>query len=130
MKKNPRIKATLLFSAISLFSLTNCTDNTELETATQAESVAAENDGEAAGSITIDGTYTVLTSTTNCSKCDFIVPENLAVVDAKQIGIQPGQAICLDAAIRYGNISIINVEGEPDKPVTIAYGVETLSARD
>src|SRR5690606_41729112 len=66
-------------------------------------------------SLTIDGIHTVLSSTKDCKTCTYFVPEDATVVDGKKIGIKPGEAICLKAGVLYGNLSIINLEGEEDK---------------
>jgi hypothetical protein len=81
-------------------------------------------------SLTIDGVNTVLSSTTDCKSCDYFVPEDATVVDGKELGIKPGQAICFKAGALYGNLRLINLEGEENNPIVIAYGVKTIDTTD
>jgi hypothetical protein len=113
--------------ALAIFTLSQCTsDEPKDETPTIA--VAAEtvsNEGDAPmQSLTIDGVHTVLSSVTDCKTCNYIVPEDATIVDGKELGIKPGQAICLNEAFKYGNLKLINLEGNEENPIIIAYGVK------
>ena len=133
MKTKTSLFGKSLLPALALFAFTQCTDDSTLQSeakqsATESEVVttSAEEDLPVA-SLTIDGVHTVLSSKTNCKKCAYIVPANATVVDGKALGIKPGEAICLDEAIKYGHLQLINLEGQPDKPITVAYGVTDIN---
>jgi hypothetical protein len=124
------ILAKIFVPAFALFTLTNCSED-ELTPEREAQPVAAattgvQNQEEPVLSLTIDGTFTELVSTKECKTCDYIVPASSTTIDGKAIGIKPGQAICLDAAIKYGNLTFINVDGEENNPIMIAYGVNKI----
>jgi hypothetical protein len=128
-RKFQTLAARVLVPAIALFAFTQCNEESKIEkpiAEETEETTAAAEESEAAPSLTIDGIHTVVSSTVDCKTCDYIVPANATVVDGKELKIKPGQAICLDAAIRYGNLKFINLEGEAEKPIVIAYGVRSL----
>src|SRR5262245_53500286 len=55
-----------------------------------------------------------------CSTCTFVVPGDMRTVDGKLLGFNPGDVICLSAAIKYsGSITFTNVNGTADKPIVI-----------
>jgi hypothetical protein len=124
------ILAKIFVPAFALFTLSNCSEE-ELTPERAVQPVAAattgvENQQEPVLSLTIDGTFTEFVSTKECKTCTYIVPANATTIDGHAIGIKPGQAICLDAALKYGNLTFINVEGEENNPITIAYGVNKI----
>ena len=121
-----------LLPTLALFAFTHCTDDSSLkseatETETEAVTTSTAEEDLPVASLTIDGVHTVLSSRTDCKKCAYIVPANATVVDAKSLGFKPGEAICLDEAIKYGHLRLINLEGQPDKPITVAYGVTDVN---
>ena len=120
----------IIVPAFALLTLSNCSD--EEIAPLQATEVAGattgvKNQEEPVLSLTIDGSFTELVSAKDCKTCHYVVPANATTVDGKAIGIKPGQAICLDLAIKYGNLNFINLEGEADKPILVAYGVNAIS---
>lgn len=119
----------LLVPALALFTLTQCTEQSEIKTAPEAAiAVTTAAEDEPAISVTIDGVHTVLASTTDCKTCDYVVPAEASIIDGNEIKIKPGQTICMDAAIKYGNLKFINLVGEESKPITVAYGVKNLAS--
>lgn len=120
-----RLASTLLPSALAIFMFVQCnSEDPKVETtqaAAETETVVKEGEGPVV-SLTIDGIHTVISSIEDCKTCDYVVPENATVVDGKEIGIKPGQAICLNENFHYGNLKLINLEGEANNPITIAYG--------
>lgn len=119
----------ILVPAFALLTLSNCSDE---QVASDPTPVAANattgvnNQEEPVLSLTIDGAFTQLVSAKECKTCDYIVPPNATTIDGKELGIKPGQAICLDLAVKYGNLNFINLDGEADKPILVAYGVNTI----
>lgn len=120
-----RLASTILPSALALFIFAQCnSEDPKVETtqaAADTETVVKDGEGPVV-SLTIDGIHTVISSIEDCKTCDYVVPENATLVDGKEIGIKPGQAICLNENFHYGNLKLINLEGEANNPITIAYG--------
>jgi hypothetical protein len=125
------ILSKIIVPAFALFTLSNCSEEEIAPTVQQAEVAGAttgvKNQEEPVLSITIDGSFTELVSAKDCKTCHYVVPANATTIDGKEIGIKPGQAICLDLAIKYGNLNFINLEGEADKPIIVAYGVNAIA---
>lgn len=90
-----------------LFLFTFCADEeVVVPTATSADSVKVS---------------AASTTPPACSTCKYVVPANVMVVDAKLLGIQPGDMICFSSAIKYTtSITLKNVVGTADKPVIIS----------
>jgi hypothetical protein len=132
--KFTRVAVKTLAAAFTIFGLTQCTNQEEIIAPTAAaektETTATAASEEPVLSLTIDGVNTVLSSTTDCKACDYFVPEDATVVDGKELGIKPGQAICFKANTLYGNLRLINLEGEVNNPIVIAYGVKTIDTSD
>jgi hypothetical protein len=73
-------------------------------------------------SFTISGIHTVLSlEEKECTTCTFIVPATASLIDGKELDLNPGDVICLDKALRYGNLEFINIDGDLDNPVIIGY---------
>ena len=124
------ILSKIVVPAFALFALSNCSED-EMTPLQEAEVAGAttgvKNQEEPVLSLTIDATFTELVSAKDCKTCHYVVPANATTVDGKEIGIKPGQAICLDLAIKYGNLNFINLQGEADKPILVAYGVNAIA---
>lgn len=65
-----------------------------------------------------------------CEQCTYVVPANKVMIDGDQLGINPGDVICLNAGTSYLNLSFKNIHGSEAKPVIIINcgGVATLNA--
>ena len=56
----------------------------------------------------------------SCSSCDFVVSETQGIFDGNQLGVQPGDIICLDANKTYSQpINFKYVKGTAENPVII-----------
>jgi hypothetical protein len=130
MKKTRKMLPILgkgILPVIAFFVFTQCSEELKIETEPAAKVETVSNDAkESDFSLTIDGVHTVLSSFHACKKCDYIVPEDVTVVDGKALGIKPGQAICLDADFKYGSVKLINLEGEAKNPIVVAYGLKDV----
>lgn len=132
--KFTRVAAKTLAVAFTIFGLTQCTDQDNIapmsKASEQTETTASNTSEEPALSLTIDGVNTVLSSTTDCKSCAYFVPEDATEVDGKALGIKPGEAICFKSDALYGNVRLINLEGEENNPIVVAYGVKTINTTD
>jgi hypothetical protein len=115
-----------LLAASALFIFSQCTEeeivpNEAQVTPTEAVALNAE----ATGSMTISGIFTSYEDIKDCKTCTYVVPAEIAVVDGKELGLKPGSVVCLDKAIRYGDIDFINLEGTEANPIRI--GTTTIN---
>jgi hypothetical protein len=55
----------------------------------------------------------------DCAKCAYVVPPKVHTHDGQKLGLKPGDFICLNAATHYGPLRFINLQGTPEKPITI-----------
>ena len=62
--------------------------------------------------------------------CTYVVPSNTPLVDAKALGLKPGNVICLKASYTYANLLFRNVIGTAIAPIVIKNcgGTVTLNA--
>lgn len=110
----------ILFAAFAVFVFSQCSEEEVVPAAPSApESEAVALPEQATGSVTISGIYTVYEAIEDCSTCTFVVPVDQAVVDGKELNLKPGAIICLDKAIKYGDIDFVNLEGTEDHPIRI-----------
>lgn len=86
---------------------------------TDAEISAAGLKESNVGSLTIAGAHTQFTASVDCKTCTFVVSDKLETIDGKELGLKPGSVICLDAALKYGHLSFVNLEGTAEQPITI-----------
>jgi hypothetical protein len=56
----------------------------------------------------------------DCKTCTYIVSENEEVIDGQALGFKPGNIICLNKGIEYGNLEFVNFEGSVESPIIIA----------
>ncbi len=111
----------ILIAAFTLFAFSQCTE----EEIVPAEAAATDTETvspapvDASGSMTISGVYTVYESIEDCKTCTFVVPADLAVVDGAELNLKAGSVICLDKAIRYGDVDFVNLEGTEKNPIKI-----------
>lgn len=110
----------LLFAATAVFALSQCTEEEivpQQAPASVAETVALP--AEAIGSMTISGVFTSYEDIQDCKTCTYVVPANVALVDGKELNLKAGSVICLDKAIKYGDVEFINLAGTESNPVRI-----------
>ncbi len=110
----------ILFAVFAVFVFSQCSEEEIIPASPETSS--AENavaPAQATGSVTISGIYTVYEAISDCSTCTFVVPADQAVIDGHELDLKPGAVICLDKAIKYGDIDFINLVGTEEKPITI-----------
>ena len=110
----------ILVAAFALFMFSQCTEEEIVPTqapAAPAEAVAVPM--EASGSMTISGIFTTYEEVQDCKTCTFVVPADMSVVDGKELGLKAGAVICLDKAIKYGDVEFMNLEGTESHPIRI-----------
>ena len=120
MRNNLMPMKTLLIAAFTVFTLSQCTEE---EIVPQQAPAPAEATVvlpvEATGSMTISGVFTTYEDIKDCKTCTYTVPADLAIVDGKELNLKPGSVICLDKAIRYGDVDFVNLEGTEENPIRI-----------
>ena len=120
MRTNLMTMKKILLAAFALFMFSQCTEEEVVptqSTAAPTEDVALNT--EATGSMTISGIFTTYEEIKDCKTCTFVVPADLSVVDGKELGLKAGSVICLDKAIKYGDVDFINLEGTEANPIRI-----------
>jgi hypothetical protein len=113
-----------MFTATAVIALMQCTEEELVKPsaiATESEiSAASASNHATVSSLTVTGANTTYTTLTDCKTCTYIVSPKEELIDGKILGFKPGNIICLNKGVNYGNIEIINVEGTIEKPITIA----------
>jgi hypothetical protein len=126
-QKSPLKLKNVFLSAVMLLVLFNCSDDEIIAPKADAtaaapvtEEITDATEQPLAFSLTISGAHTTFSKANNCSSCTFVVPANTFIIDGKEKGFKPGDVICLDAAIKYGSLEFVNMEGSADKPIIIS----------
>ena len=110
----------ILFAAFAVIVFSQCSEEEVVPAAPEASPAqAVELPEQASGSVTISGIYTVYEAIEDCSTCTFVVPADQAVIDGKELNLKPGSVICLDKAIKYGDVDFVNLEGTENNPIRI-----------
>ncbi len=129
MKKTwrfPSLAGKILLPVITLFSFAQCSEEPEqiiAQDAAPVEVFQTDQYEDPIASLTVDGLFTEFTSIADCKTCNYIVPASATIVDGKELGIKPGQTVCLDAKLRYGNLELINMNGTEKEPIRVAYSI-------
>ncbi|MBT1705697.1 hypothetical protein [Chryseosolibacter indicus] len=117
----PTLKKVVL-TASAVFALMQCSEEEILPEvkapAAEQTSLTEANAETTISSLTITGLFTNLSAAKNCN-CDYTVPADKEVIDGQELGIKPGNTICLSAKTKYGNLEFINMEGTEEKPIEI-----------
>src|SRR5689334_8952138 len=120
MRNNLVSMKNILFAAVTLFGLSQCSEEEIVPQQTEAPAVEAVATAPAAtGSMTISGIYTVYEDVTDCKTCTYVVPADVVTVDGKELALKAGSVICLDKAITYGDVEFVNLEGTEESPIRI-----------
>lgn len=125
MTVNRRIIPTfkkVVLTASAVFALMQCSEE-EIIPAAEVPAVEEVSLTEATGettisSLTITGIFTNLSGAKNCN-CDYTVPADKEIIDGEELGIKPGNIICLAAKTKYANLEFINMEGTEENPIEI-----------
>lgn len=121
MKTSLTTMKRILFAAFALVAFSQCTEEEIVPTQPDAAPVeaAASSEEAGAGSFTITGIFTKYETVADCKTCTFFVPADLTVIDGKELNLRAGSVICLDKAIKYGDLTFDNLEGTEQNPITI-----------
>ena len=110
----------ILFAAFTLFIFSQCTEEevtpTNVQPAAEQAVVLPEHP---TGSMTISGAFTNYEDTEDCKTCTFVVPGDATIVDGEELKLKAGSVICLDKALRYGDIEFVNLVGTESQPIRI-----------
>ena len=110
----------VLFAATAVFALTQCSEEEVVNPSRANTSVQATSASTTAASLTVTGSNTAYATLTDCKTCTYIVSAKEELIDGKALGLKPGNIICLNKGIQYGNLEFVNIEGTAEKPVIIA----------
>jgi hypothetical protein len=120
MRNNLISMKNILVAAFAVFSLAQCTEEEIVPAQTEVSAVeAVELPIQATGSMTISGIFTSYEDIEDCKTCTYVVPADIAVVDGKELNLKAGSVICLDKAIKYGDVDFVNLEGTEENPIRI-----------
>jgi hypothetical protein len=106
------------FAAICFFA--SCQDEEIIGTSESAQTAAVSTDESNVASLTISGENTELAEVVECTSCTYVVDANAETIDGEVLGLKPGNVICLNQALKYGNLSFINLQGTAENPILIA----------
>lgn len=110
----------ILFAACTLFIFSQCTEE---EIAPRPEAPAAQAAAVMpeveTGSMTISGVFTSFEEIEDCKTCTYVVPADASVVDGEELKLKAGSVICLDKALRYGDVDFVNLIGTESNPIRI-----------
>jgi hypothetical protein len=112
----------VMYTATAVLALMQCSEEDELVTpaASHATAAIASSDNASASSLTVTGSNTAYATLTDCKTCTYVVAANEEVIDGKTLGFKPGNIICLNKGIKYGNLEFVNLDGTAEKPIIIA----------
>lgn len=109
-----------LFAAIAIFFLGSCQQEQELaEMSNDAQVAEAAATGSNIPSLTITGENTNFVGAVESNTCTYFIDANTRIVDGNDLGLKPGDVICLDAAVKYSSLEFVNLIGSADAPITI-----------
>lgn len=120
MRNNLISMKKILVAAFAVFTLAQCTEEEIVPAQAEVGAVeVAALPAQATGSMTISGVFTTYEDVADCKTCTYVVPADVAVVDGKELNLEEGAVICLDKAIKYGDIDFVNLEGSEENPIRI-----------
>jgi hypothetical protein len=109
-----------LFAASSVFFLASCQQEQELaQMSNDAQVAEAAATGSNVPSLTITGENTNFVGAVDNNTCTYFIDATTKVVDGNELGLKPGDVICLDAAVKYSSLEFVNLIGSADAPITI-----------
>lgn len=71
-------------------------------------------------SLTITGESTQVIGTVDCKSCTFILDNRSQHIDGAELGVKPGNIICLESGTVYGDLTFVNLKGTDQDPILIA----------
>jgi hypothetical protein len=120
MRNNTMTMKKILFAAFALFIFSQCTEEEIAPASAQpSPEQAVVLPEQATGSMTISGVFTNYEDIADCKTCTYVVPADVTVVDGAELDLKPGAVICLDKALRYGDVDFVNLMGTEEKPIWI-----------
>jgi hypothetical protein len=113
----------VMFSATAVLALMQCSEDESITPVVPDTTIAASSTKASAleiSSLTITGSNTAFATLKDCKTCTYIVSGKEEIVDGKILGFKPGNIICLNKGVKYGNIEFINLDGSAENPIIIA----------
>jgi hypothetical protein len=110
-----------LLASAAVFFMASCQEQEEefAAVADNAEVAQAAATGSNVQSLTITGENTSFVGAVECATCTYVVVAGEKVIDGNELGLKPGSVICLDKAVKYGDLEFVNVAGTEEAPITI-----------
>lgn len=108
-------------SIVLTFSLLSCTEDEIVEPiAPTPPTEQLQNEEEFVSSLTVSGIFSLSEANVDCRTCTYVIPESTKLIDGAALEFKPGAVICLDKALKYGDLEFINLPEEVENPITIA----------
>jgi hypothetical protein len=125
----------VMFTATAVFALMQCSEDEEFLTPPVASDATVEAASTTApalsvSSLTVTGINTAYATVKDCKTCTYVVSADEQIIDGNALGIKPGNIICLNKGVEYGNLEFVNIEGSVESPVIIATVGERVSLSD
>jgi hypothetical protein len=110
-----------MFTATAVVALMRCSEDEQIiapvaDVNTTNSSMASSS----VASLTVTGANTAFSTLNDCKTCTYIVSAKEELIDGKILGFKPGNIICLNKGIEYGNLEFVNIEGTEEQPIIIA----------
>jgi hypothetical protein len=111
----------VMFTATAVLALMQCSEEELVNpVASKTTAAVASSDNMSASSLTVTGSNTTYAALTDCKTCSYIVSAKEELIDGKVLGFKPGNIICLNKGVKYGNLEFVNLDGTAEKPIVIA----------
>ena len=110
----------ILFAAFTVFIFAQCSEEeiapSQIKPSAEPAAVLPQ---QPTGSMTISGMFTTYEDIADCKTCTYVVPADVTVVDGEELNLRAGSVICLDKAVKYGDVDFVNLFGTESKPIRI-----------
>jgi hypothetical protein len=119
------VKMFLLSTAIVL-TMVQCSEEEIIAEQVVEDDMATEMMSESAdvASISVSGLYTEIKGDVQCSTCTYIVAASETTVDGRELGLRPGNIVCIKKSLKYPALDFVNMEGTEESPIIIGYCAE------
>lgn len=119
--KNIFCMKNFLIAAVAIFFLSSCQQQEQEFVAMSNNATVAEASatGSNVPSLTITGENTNFVGAIDRGTCTFVIDAKTRTIDGNELGLKPGDVVCLDASVKYGSLEFVNIVGSAEAPITI-----------